>query len=291
MCRRLYAWRSCADRAIIGRRSARAHSTPSDTHARRVACALLHCALSSSACASTAVHACVPSSSLDCSLVTRACTRLRCSSRCRARLAYAQNGSTPLIWEARSPTNTVYLFGTIHVGARKMYPLSPAVEQAYRGVARARARGGPDRPVGAMLAAMASAAYKPPDNLANHISPELMAGVKKVLPAGRPADRVRAGDATGAAGDDHRHDGDRPAGLRPEPRARCALRAAARSRTASASSSWNRSPGSSRCCSGFSPELQEGMLRAAVDSVADGTLEHRTARSGGGLAHRRRRRV
>ena len=46
-------------------------------------------------------------------------------------LACAQSGSTPLIWEVRSPTNTVYLFGTIHVGARKMYPLSPAVEQAY----------------------------------------------------------------------------------------------------------------------------------------------------------------
>src|SRR6476619_7597474 len=45
--------------------------------------------------------------------------------------AQAQNGSTPLIWEARSATNTVYLFGTIHVGARKMYPLSPAVEKAF----------------------------------------------------------------------------------------------------------------------------------------------------------------
>ena len=45
--------------------------------------------------------------------------------------AYAQSGSTPLIWEARSATNTIYLFGTIHVGARKLYPLSEAVEQAF----------------------------------------------------------------------------------------------------------------------------------------------------------------
>jgi len=35
------------------------------------------------------------------------------------------------IWEVKSPTNTVWLFGTIHVGKRAFYPLSEAVETAF----------------------------------------------------------------------------------------------------------------------------------------------------------------
>ena len=36
------------------------------------------------------------------------------------------------IWEVRSATNTVYLFGTIHVGKRSFYPLPDAVEDALK---------------------------------------------------------------------------------------------------------------------------------------------------------------
>ena len=38
--------------------------------------------------------------------------------------------ATPAIWKVKGAHGTVYLFGTIHVGARKLYPLSPAVEKA-----------------------------------------------------------------------------------------------------------------------------------------------------------------
>src|SRR5437016_5578755 len=86
--------------------------------------------------------------------------------------AQAQNGSTPLIWEARSATNTVYLFGTIHVGARRMYPLSPAVENAFAASQVLALEADPTEAAGA-IESMAGAAYKPPDNIARHISPEL----------------------------------------------------------------------------------------------------------------------
>ena len=39
----------------------------------------------------------------------------------------------PLFWKATSPTATVYLMGSIHVGDSSMYPLSDAVETAFAG--------------------------------------------------------------------------------------------------------------------------------------------------------------
>src|SRR5262249_11543718 len=36
-----------------------------------------------------------------------------------------------LMWKASSPTNTVYLLGSIHVGKKDMYPLPQAIESAF----------------------------------------------------------------------------------------------------------------------------------------------------------------
>ena len=36
-----------------------------------------------------------------------------------------------LMWKVTSPTNTVYLFGSIHVGDSNLYPLPKAVESAF----------------------------------------------------------------------------------------------------------------------------------------------------------------
>ena len=44
--------------------------------------------------------------------------------------AAESNTSKSFIWEVRSASNTVYLFGTIHVGKRSFYPLPDAVENA-----------------------------------------------------------------------------------------------------------------------------------------------------------------
>jgi uncharacterized protein YbaP (TraB family) len=96
--------------------------------------------------------------------------------------AHAQSGSTPMIWEARSATNTVYLFGTIHVGARKMYPLSEAVETAFADSQVLALEADPTDPT-AVSTAAAGSTYSPPDNLAKHISEPLMAQVQTAAPA------------------------------------------------------------------------------------------------------------
>src|ERR1051326_7487310 len=54
--------------------------------------------------------------------------------------AYAQTATPPLpqpkprrflMWKASSPTATLYLVGSIHVGDKTMYPLPPEVESAF----------------------------------------------------------------------------------------------------------------------------------------------------------------
>ena len=106
--------------------------------------------------------------------------------------AFAQQGSTPLLYEVRSPTNTVYLFGTIHVGARTLYPLSPQTEAAF---ARSRVLALEADPTerSDATAAMARGLYTPPDTLAKHISPELYARLESMLPrVGLPLEFARA---------------------------------------------------------------------------------------------------
>jgi len=184
--------------------------------------------------------------------------------------AHAQNGSTPLIWEVRSPSNTVYLFGTVHVGARKLYPLSPAVERAYL-ASRALALEADPTDQSAVLAATKGMSYTPPDNLTHHISPELLDELKRALPAvGLPVEYAevmrpellamtlammevgRQGYDPNLGLDIHfarraKQDGKRIVELE-SIAAQLAL------------------------LSSFSPELQEGMLRSAVDGVSKGSL-------------------
>jgi uncharacterized protein YbaP (TraB family) len=95
--------------------------------------------------------------------------------------AHAQSGSTPLLFEVRSATNTVYLFGTIHVGARKLYPLSARVEDAYAASAVLALEADPTDQRGA-TAAMQLGLYGPPETLQSHISAELYAQLDAMLP-------------------------------------------------------------------------------------------------------------
>lgn len=96
-------------------------------------------------------------------------------------LADAQGGSTPLLYEVRSATATVYLFGTVHVGTRALYPLSPAVEDAFT---HAKALALEANPLNQqdVMAAMAGATYKAPDQLGRHVSPELLSRVDVLAP-------------------------------------------------------------------------------------------------------------
>jgi uncharacterized protein YbaP (TraB family) len=89
--------------------------------------------------------------------------------------------STPLLYEVKSANTTVYLFGTIHVGARKLYPLSPQSQEAFARSAVLALEADPTDQ-GALMAAMSSGLYRPPDNLRAHVSPALFQRLENVLP-------------------------------------------------------------------------------------------------------------
>ena len=106
--------------------------------------------------------------------------------------ALAESGSTPLLYEVRSATTTVYLFGTIHVGARRLYPLSAAVEQAFA-ASRVLALEADPADTQDAMAAMREGMYTAPDTLARHISPQLYTDLETTLPrVGLPIEFARA---------------------------------------------------------------------------------------------------
>ncbi len=111
---------------------------------------------------------------------------------CSSLLAAAQPNGTPLLYEVRSATNVVYLFGTIHVGTRSMYPLNAHIQEAFA-AARVLALEADPTDQTAAMAAMAQGLYQPPDNLRNHIGPELYARLEAALPGiGLPIEYARA---------------------------------------------------------------------------------------------------
>jgi len=184
--------------------------------------------------------------------------------------ASAQGGSTPLIWEARSDTNVVYLFGTIHVGARKMYPLGATVEQAFAQSKVLALEADPTDP-SAASAMTADATYQPPDNLAKHISPQLMEQLTKTLPAlGLPVEYAQLMRphmlAMSIAMLEVAREGYDPnlgldvhfARLAKQQGKRIVELESLREQLALLNS--------------FSPQLQEAMLKASLDEVADGSM-------------------
>lgn len=103
----------------------------------------------------------------------------------------AQDG-TPLLFEVRSATTSIFLFGTIHVGTHAMYPLDPRIEEAYASSAALALEADPTDDAAAMLAITRSV-YRPPDNLKNHVTPELYQALADKLPQiGLPPDHAHA---------------------------------------------------------------------------------------------------
>jgi len=98
-------------------------------------------------------------------------------------LSTSANSPRPLLYEVRSSTSTVYLFGTIHVGTASMYPLDPAALAAFH-QADALVLEADPTDQSSVVAAMAEALYSPPDSLAQHISAELFREVNALLPMG-----------------------------------------------------------------------------------------------------------
>jgi uncharacterized protein YbaP (TraB family) len=85
------------------------------------------------------------------------------------------------LWEVKSVTNRVYLFGTVHAAKQEWYPLPAVVEEAYA-----------DSPIlvveadvtdkAAMDRTATSMIYAPPDNLKNHVEPDDYERFRKLLP-------------------------------------------------------------------------------------------------------------
>lgn len=106
--------------------------------------------------------------------------------------ACAQNeAGQALLWEARSPTTTIYLLGTIHVGSRGLYPLPASVENAYRRARVVALEADPADPSALLLAGQAMM-YTPPDGLERNIPAALLRDTTEVLAGhGLPAEMTR----------------------------------------------------------------------------------------------------
>lgn len=103
-----------------------------------------------------------------------------------AALAYAAWASTPaaaqnFLWQVSSPTNRVYLFGTIHAGKPSWYPLPPAVDAAF-GDSNELVVEADVTDEKAMEKSASSMAYTLPDSLRNHVPKDDYARFVKILP-------------------------------------------------------------------------------------------------------------
>jgi uncharacterized protein len=188
-----------------------------------------------------------------------------------ALLASAQGGSTPLIYEVRSQTTTVYLFGTVHVGTRALYPLSPQVEQAFAASRVLALEANPlDQQEAA--AALAYAMYQPPDDLSQHVSPQLFERVKELSPrVGLPIEYARKMKPhmlamTLAMMEIQRLGYD--AGLGVDVHfAQLATRAGMPIRELESM------PAQMKLFDDLPADLQEGMLQMSIDTIQDGSVE------------------
>jgi len=81
-------------------------------------------------------------------------------------------GGKIFLWEVKSATNSVYVFGSIHVAKPDMYPLPPAVEDAYHRADQLVVEADVTDQAKA-LKSLPLLMYTPPDGLDKHVSPEL----------------------------------------------------------------------------------------------------------------------
>ncbi len=87
--------------------------------------------------------------------------------------AQAQSASKSLLWQVKSKSNTVYLFGTIHVGKLSFYPLPDAVEGAFKKSAKLVVEADVTN-LDSMAATLPLMKYTPPDSLDTQIPKPLL---------------------------------------------------------------------------------------------------------------------
>jgi uncharacterized protein YbaP (TraB family) len=81
-------------------------------------------------------------------------------------------GHAPLLWEVKSPTNSVYIFGSMHVARQDFYPLPKPVEDAYHRADELVVEVDVTDP-SAMARSVPLLTYAPPDSLDQHLTPEV----------------------------------------------------------------------------------------------------------------------
>lgn len=105
-----------------------------------------------------------------------ACAALACAA-----LLPAASPAQNFLWQVSSPTNRVYLFGTIHAGKPSWYPLPRAVDEAF-GDSNELVVEADVTDEEAMSKSASSMAYAPPDTLRNHVPKEDYARFVRLLP-------------------------------------------------------------------------------------------------------------
>lgn len=78
--------------------------------------------------------------------------------------AQAQSPAKNFLWQVKSKTNTVYLYGTIHIGKKSFYPLPEAVETAFKNSAKLVVEADIGNP-SSIVAFLPLIIYTPPDSL------------------------------------------------------------------------------------------------------------------------------
>jgi uncharacterized protein YbaP (TraB family) len=94
--------------------------------------------------------------------------------------AQAQNPVKSLLRQEKSKDNTVYLYGTIHVGKPLFYPLPDAVENAFRQSARLAVEADITDQAG-FAAILPLMSYTLPDSLDTHIPKPVLERLKMQL--------------------------------------------------------------------------------------------------------------
>jgi uncharacterized protein len=97
--------------------------------------------------------------------------------------SHISNQARTLLWEVKSkatPTNTLYLFGTIHVGKASFYPLPAVVDDAFKQSRKLVVEANIfDQKDGAQIARLSD--YPKGETIAKHIPPALLARLKTAL--------------------------------------------------------------------------------------------------------------
>jgi uncharacterized protein YbaP (TraB family) len=83
------------------------------------------------------------------------------------------------LWEVKSPSNRIWLFGTMHVGKRAFYPLPDAVESAFDSAAKLVVEADVSNPATGDLNALIS--YFPPDALDKNLPKALQERLRAQL--------------------------------------------------------------------------------------------------------------